>query len=67
MHANIGNTDRTIRIVGGLLILALLYLFMPGNARWLGLLGLIPVATGFARWCPLYVPFGISSCKAPAK
>lgn len=67
MHTNIGNTDRTIRIIGGLLIMTLLYLFMPGNARWFGLLGLIPIATGLVRWCPLYVPFGLNSCKPRAK
>jgi hypothetical protein len=67
MHANIGNTDRIVRIVGGLLVMTLLYLFLPGSTRWFGLLGLIPVATGLARWCPLYVPFGISSCRLQAK
>ena len=67
MKANIGNIDRTVRIVAGLLIMAILYLFLPGNARWFGLLGLIPVATGFMRFCPLYVPLGLSTCKTQAK
>lgn len=67
MKTNIGNIDRTIRIVGGLLVMTLLYLFLPGSARWFGLLGLIPVATGFMRFCPLYVPLGLSTCKSPAK
>ena len=67
MQPNVGTTDRVIRVVGGLLIMAILYLFLPGEARWLGLLGLIPVATGFMRWCPLYVPLGLSTCKPQDK
>ena len=67
MKTNIGNIDRSIRIVGGLLVMTLLYLFLPGSARWFGLLGLIPVATGFMRFCPLYVPLGHSTCISPAK
>ncbi len=63
MKPNIGTTDRVIRIVGGILIMLIFYAFLPGDARWFGLLGLIPVATGLVRWCPLYVPFGLSSCK----
>ena len=67
MQANIGNTDRAIRIIGGLGIMTVLFLFLPGNARWFSLLGLIPVVTGLVRWCPLYLPFGFNSCKPQGK
>ena len=59
MKANIGNTDRVIRIVLGLAIIAWCYL----NQNWLGAIGLVPLATAFLRWCPAYLPFGISTCK----
>ncbi len=67
MKSNIGGTDRVVRIVAGLLVMTILFLFLPGNTRWFSLLALIPVATGFMRFCPLYVPFGLSTCKTPAK
>lgn len=59
MKANIGNTDRVIRIVLGLGIIVWGYL----NQNWLGAIGLVPLATAFLRWCPAYLPFGISTCK----
>ena len=59
MKNNVGRTDRTIRIVIGVLILAI-GLFAES---WWGLIGLIPVVTGMIGWCPLYVPFGISSAR----
>ncbi|WP_366943114.1 DUF2892 domain-containing protein [Zhongshania sp.] len=30
---------------------------------WLGAIGVVPLLTGALGWCPLYVPFGKSSCK----
>lgn len=58
MNANIGNTDRWIRIIIALIIFALGIIF----ETWWGLLGLIPLVTAFVRFCPLYVPFGIKTC-----
>jgi type IV secretory pathway TrbD component len=58
MKSNVGPADRTIRIVSGLAIgVAGLYF-----ESWLGLVGLIPLATGVIGWCPAYLPFGISTC-----
>ncbi|MEY2867324.1 MAG: hypothetical protein RIQ43_1350 [Pseudomonadota bacterium] len=59
MKANVGSTDRIIRIVLGLVIIG----WGAMNANWLGAIGLIPLATAFMRWCPAYLPFGISTCK----
>jgi hypothetical protein len=66
MKVNVGNADRIARIIAGLCLLSLVFL-LDGNARWFGLIGLVPIATGTLRWCPLYAPFGISTCKAEAK
>lgn len=62
MKQNIGSIDKTIRIIAGLAILSLLFL-LEGNARWFGLIGLVPILTAFVGFCPAYMPFGISTCK----
>jgi hypothetical protein len=60
MKANVGGIDRILRIVLGLaLLVAGLVLH-----RWWGLIGLLPLLTGFVRFCPAYLPFGLSSCKS---
>jgi hypothetical protein len=61
MTANVGSVDRIIRIVLGLAILSLLFL-LEGNARWWGLLGLVPLATGLISWCPAYKLLGMNTC-----
>lgn len=62
MKQNVGTVDRTIRIVAGLALLSLLVI-LEGNARWWGLVGLLPLATGLMGSCPLYMPFGIDTCR----
>jgi membrane protein implicated in regulation of membrane protease activity len=57
---NVGNTDRLLRIVLGLVLVALVFV---GPKTSLGWLGLIPLATGFLRTCPLYSILGLSTCK----
>lgn len=59
MKKNMGTTDRTIRMILGVLVGAAGIYF---NSWW-GLIGLIPLLTAFIGWCPAYVPFGLSSCK----
>jgi hypothetical protein len=61
MKANVGGIDRPLRIVVGILLLALVFV-LEGNARWLGLVGLLPLATGLFRFCPAYALFGMSTC-----
>lgn len=57
MKKNIGITDKWIRVVIGLALgVAGIYF-----KSWWGLIGLIPLATAFINWCPLYLPFGIST------
>jgi hypothetical protein len=58
---NVGSTDRLLRIVLGLVLIALV--FVGPQTAW-GWLGVIPLATGFLRICPAYSLFGISTCKA---
>jgi hypothetical protein len=61
MEANVGGVDRTIRIILGIVLLSLVFI-LEGNARWWGLIGIVPIATGLLRWCPAYLPFGIKTC-----
>ena len=59
MIKNIGNVDRVIRIAIGAAVLGI----GVSQGAWWGWLGLIPLATAFIRWCPAYLPFGISTFK----
>jgi hypothetical protein len=61
MTPNVGGMDRILRIVAGLALLSLFFL-LEGNARYWGLIGIVPILTGTFRWCPVYLPFGISTC-----
>ena len=60
MKTNIGKVERIIRVVAGLVILSLT--FIGPQSLW-GLLGIVPLATGLAGWCPPYAMLGISTCK----
>ena len=60
MKCNMGKTDRTVRVLLGLVIIVLGLVFHS----WWGALGIIPLFTAAIRWCPLYVPFRISTCEA---
>jgi hypothetical protein len=58
MKINIGTADRAIRVIVGLVIIGLGIL----GRSWWGLIGLLPLLTAAVRFCPAYVPFGISTC-----
>ena len=60
MTQNIGNIERIIRIVGGLVLIALAATGTVGVWAWLGL---VPLATGLTGWCPPYSLLGINTCK----
>ncbi|HYX64861.1 MAG TPA: DUF2892 domain-containing protein [Burkholderiales bacterium] len=62
MKSNVGTADRMIRAIVGLVLLSLVFI-LEGNARWLGLIGLVPLGTALVGWCPAYLPFGINTCK----
>jgi len=57
MKKNMGITDRWVRVVIGLAIIAVGIYFKS----WWGLIGIIPLATSLISTCPLYLPFGIST------
>lgn len=61
MKANVGTIDRTLRIVAGLLLIGLSLSGVIGVWGWIGL---VPLATGIFRFCPVYTLLGIKSCKS---
>ena len=54
MH-NVGNIDRLIRTLIGLLLLSLV--FIGPKTAW-GWIGLVPIATAIISYCPVYTVFG---------
>ena len=60
MTKNIGDIERIVRIVGGLVLIALTATGTVGVWGWLGL---VPLATGLVGWCPPYSLLGINTCK----
>lgn len=63
MKANVGTLDRSLRIAAGLMLLGL---SLSGVIGLWGLIGIVPLATGLFRFCPLYPLLGISTCKTKA-
>ncbi|WP_461482161.1 YgaP family membrane protein [Porticoccus sp.] len=59
MKTNVGNVDRIIRIILGLVLIALV--FVGPQTPW-GWIGVIPLATGLLSSCPLYSLLGLSTC-----
>lgn len=59
MKLNVGGIDRILRIVAGLVLIALTLMGTIGVWGWIGV---VPLATGLIGWCPAYSIFGISSC-----
>ena len=59
-------TDRVIRVVIGVVMIAIFFLFpgLLGAWNWLWWIGIVPLATGLIGWCALYQVFGISTNKA---
>ena len=60
MKSNVGGIDRTVRIVAGLVLIALAITGTVGAWGWLGI---VPLATGLIGWCPPYAMFGFNTCK----
>ena len=59
MKCNIGKTDRIVRAVIGLIVIAVGYYL----SSWWGIIGLLPIFTAATGWCGLYTVLGISTCK----
>jgi hypothetical protein len=65
MKKNMGSTDKSIRVILAV-IFGVLY-FTNTVTGTLGIvllvLGVVFLLTSFMSFCPLYLPFGLSTCK----
>ncbi len=61
---NVGTVDRIVRIVVGLVLLSLFFMYPDASWRYYTLIGVVPLLTGLFSTCPLYSMLGISSCPA---
>ncbi len=60
--ANIGSTDRILRIVVGLALVVVAYLYTEGWVVWLlAAIGWVLILTALVRFCPLYRLIGTST------
>jgi hypothetical protein len=67
---NIGGIDRVVRLIMGtvLLSLGLLQLGTGNGHGWqFTIFGIVGLATGLSRYCPLYIPFGISTARTKSR
>lgn len=61
MKTNEGGLDRTLRILVGLVLVALT---LSGTIGMWGWIGVVPIVTGTLGWCPAYTLLGINTCPA---
>lgn len=69
MKKNVGNGDRFLRIILGIIsvILGLSGSF-DGTLKWVLLgVGLVLIVTSSMQFCPLYAIFGMNTCKVKGK
>ncbi len=60
MSTNEGSIDRVVRIVVGLVLIALV--FVGPKTVW-GWIGVVPLLTGLIGWCPAYSIFSNKTCR----
>lgn len=59
MTSNVGSIDRVLRVVLGVVLIALTLIGTIGAWGWIGL---VPLATAALGFCPLYSVLGFSTC-----
>ena len=59
MQMNVGTLDRALRVSAGLLLIGLALAGVIGP--W-GYVGVVALATGLFRFCPLYALIGVQTC-----
>lgn len=65
---NVGKLDRTIRIIFGILIIAISFILLTEPFVYLGtIFGILLILTGIIGTCSLYTLIGINTCKLDLK
>ena len=59
MKANVGGIDRILRLLLGLVLVAMAATGTIGAWGWIGV---VPLATAALGFCPLYTVLGFSTC-----
>lgn len=69
MKYNMGNADRIIRTLAGVIaILLVIFLPIPGTMGWILITaGAVFILTSIAGVCPLYTLLGIKTCATRKK
>lgn len=60
MTRNEGSLDRGLRITAGVVLIALAATGTIGVWGWIGV---VPLATGFVKFCPAYKLIGMNTCE----
>ncbi len=63
MTTNVGSLDRILRVILGLVLIALALGLIPEYETVWGWIGIVPLATGLLGTCPLYTLLGIKTCR----
>ncbi len=61
---NVGGIDRIIRIIAGAFLISLVFFgdqIIGQNVVW-GWVGVVPLATGIFKFCPVYSLLGLKTC-----
>ena len=64
MKTNEGSIDRALRVVAGLVLIALTLTGVIGVWGWIGV---VPILTGLLGWCPAYTLLGVNTCPMKAR
>ena len=59
MKFNVGGIDRILRIIVGIVLIALTLMGTIGVWGWIGV---VPLVTGLFKFCPLYSIIGMNTC-----
>lgn len=63
MEQNIGQTDKKIRVVIGVILILVGII----THSWWGAVGLVPLLTSLVGFCPLYTLLKISTCEKSSR
>jgi hypothetical protein len=63
MTKNVGTVDRALRVALGLVLLGLAVF----GGQWWGWIGVVPLVTAAAGFCPAYKLIGLNTCPIAPK
>lgn len=61
-NSNVGSADRVVRVLIGVVLLAMFFMYPDASWRNWTLIGVVPLLTGLVGTCPLYSLLGLSTC-----